>query len=1043
MLKIRNILRIIALALIFIWMIPLPCSHAQKTLLLTHPDKDFHKGKEMFDREKYGAAMESFEAYLNGNEKNSVLWTEEALYLHALCAVELFQYDAQYLLFSFIKNHPESPLHNEAVFALGKLAYRDRQYGNSLRWMEQVEHLDLGEDEQAEYHFKTGYCHFRRKEYEEARVAFYEILDSENRYAAPANYYYSHIHYEQKNYETALKGFLSLSEDETFSPIIPYYVTQIYYLQKKWDDVIRYAPGLLESVTEKRYSEMVRILGEACFNREKYPEAVKYLGQYHERVSFTQPEDKYMMGFAYYMTGDYDKAKYYFKAVSQGKNELSQSALYHLADCFVKLGDKYQGRLSFAAASRMDYNPDIKEDALFNYAVITYELSITPFNEAVQGFSRYISLYPASDRTDEAYNYMVLAFMNTRNYRAALAALERIRRKTPEIERSFQRVAFFRGLELFNDLSFLEASNKFDASLQYAQYDPSLKALCYYWKGESQYRLKEYDQAIRHYQDFMQTDGAVALEEYAVCHYNMGYAEFKKENFREALTWFKRFETMNRGENKSILGDAYNRIGDMYFIDAGYQQAMEYYDRAVATGSTDVDYALFQKGVSMGVLGRYQEKIGILAQILEGYKNSNYIPDALYETGRSHFILQQADKAIPYYQRILDEHTNSSYVSKALVQLGLIYYNLDRADQSLAHYKRVVKEFPGTTEANNALMGIKNVYVENNQVNEYFAYVQSLGRDVDISMNEQDSLSYLAAENIYLDGNCREAVPAFEAYINNFESGAYLVNAHFYKAECQLKEDKHMDALASLNYITGKSRNLFTEPALLTASRINYDYGNYTAALENFLILEDIASVKSNVTEAKIGKMRCYYMLEEYGDAIDAARAVLREDKISTELIREARYDIAKSFHAQDRFALALDEFREVAVEVSSLNGAESKYRVAEILYIRKEYEEAGKVIFEFIDMNTPHQFWMAKSFILLADIYLAEDDEFQAIETLQSIIDYYEETDDGVLDLARRKRAEILKKREAQEGEEIQEDLEIEMQEKTPEATATLNQAV
>jgi len=1042
-LKIRNILRIVALVLFISWMFPIPNTYAQKSLSLIHPDKEFLQGKEMYEREKYGAAMESLEAYLSGNKNSTALWTEEAQYLHALCAIELFQNDAQYLLYSFIKNRPESPLHNEAIFAMGKLAYRDKQYGNSLRWMEQVEHMDLGGEDQAEYHFMKGYSHFRRTQYEEARVSFYEILDSENRYAAPAIYYYSHIHYEQKNYETSLKGFLSLSEDETFSPIIPYYVTQIYYMQKKWDEVISYAPALLESVTEKRYSEMVRILGEAYFNREMYPEAVKYLEQYHERVNYTQPEDKYMIGFAYYMSEKYEKAKYYFKAVSHGKNELSQSALYHLADCFVKLGDKYQGRLSFAAASRMDHNPDIKEDALFNYAVITYELSITPFNEAVQGFTRYISLYPASERTDEAYNYLVLAYMNTRNYRSALASLEKIRRKTPEIERSYQRVAFFRGLELFNDLAFMEASNKFDASLSYGQYDPSLRALCYYWKGESRYRLKEYDQAIRHYQDFLQTDGAVALEEYAVCHYNMGYAEFKKENYREALSWFKRFETMYKGRNKRIFGDAYNRIGDMYFIDARYQQAIEYYDRAIANATTDVDYALFQKGVSMGVLDRYGEKIEILGQILDGFKNSNYIADALYETGRSHFILQQAGRAIPYYQKILDQHPNSSYVSKALVQLGLIHYNLDQADQSLARYKQVVQDFPGTAEANNALLGIKNVYLENNQVNEYFAYVQSLGRDVDISLNEQDSLSYLAAENIYLGGNCADAVPAFEAYINDFESGAYLVNAHFYKAECQLKEDKHMEALSSLNFIIGVSRNIFTEPAMLTASRINYDYGNYPAALENFLMLEDIAEVKSNVTEAKIGKMRCYYLLEEYGDAIDAARAVLREDKISGELMREARYDIAKSFHAQDRFALALEEFRKVAVEVSSLIGAESRYRVAEILYIRKEYEEAGNEIFEFIDLNTPHQFWMAKSFILLSDIYLVEEDEFQAIETLQSIIDYYEETDDGVLDLARRKKAGILKNQEAREGEEDMEELEIEMQEQSDEAAGSTNQAI
>ncbi len=1021
-------MRIALLVLIPAWLVPSPHAIAQKNLSLDHPDRDFQRGRELFEREKYGAAMDRFGEYLDRNGDRSSLLVGEALYMQALCAVELYQDDAQYLLYDFIKNHPGSNLHNQALFEMGKLAYRDRQYRNCLNWLEEVEYLDLKAEDRAEYFFIKGYSHFRRKEYEEARVAFYEITGTEDRYAAPAMYYYSHIQYEQKNYETALRGFLSLSEDETFSPIVPYYVTQIYYLQGKWDEVIDYAPGLMESVTESRYAEMARILGEAYFNKDMYPEAVKWLGQYHDRVNYTLPEEKYMMGFAYYMTGDYKKAVDFFKAVSLGKDELAQSALYHMADCYVKLEDKYQARLSFRAASRMDFDPAIKEDATFNYAVVTYELSMTPFNEAIEGFSRYISLYPASERTDEAYNYLVLAFMNTRNYRAALAALERIRRKTPDIERSYQRVAFFRGLELFKDLSFMEAINKFDASLRYGQYDRSLKALCYYWKGESQYRLQDYDEAIRHYQDFLRTEGAVELKEYAVCHYNLGYAEFMKKNYRESLNWFKRFETLNRGEDRKILGDAYNRIGDAYFIEANYRQAVEYYDRAIALGTTDVDYALFQKGISLGVLNRYADKIAVLGQLQKEYPNSSYIPDALYETGRSYFITQQPDRAIPAYRKILEEHPKSHYVSKALVQLGLVYYNQDKPEESLACYKRVVEEFPGTSDANDALLGIKNVYLESNQVNRYFAYVQSLGRDVEVSVNERDSLSYLSAENLYLEGKCGEATGAFESYIRDFPSGAYLASAYFYKAECLLKEEKHMEALASLNYIIGLSRNDFTEPALLTASRINYDYGNYREALEDYLMLEQIAAVKGNLTEARTGKMRCYYLLEEYGNAIDAARELLREEKIPEELVREARFDIAKSFYAQDRFALALEEFRQVSVEVSSLEGAESKYRVAEILYIRKDYQEAEEVIFEFIDQNTPHQYWMAKSFILLADLYLEKNDDFQAVQTLQSVIDYYENTDDGILDLAIRKKAEILKRQEAAGGEQEREEMEIEI---------------
>jgi tetratricopeptide (TPR) repeat protein len=193
-------------------------------------------------------------------------------------------------------------------------------------------------------------------------------------------------------------------------------------------------------------------------------------------------------------------------------------------------------------------------------------------------------------------------------------------------------------------------------------------------------------------------------------------------------------------------------------------------------------------------------------------------------------------------------------------------------------------------------------------------------------------------------------------------------------------------------------------------------------------MLEDVAEIKSNISEALTGKMRCYYILEEYENAIQAARQVLIDEKIPEELAREAHFKIAKSFYGQDRFALAIEEFKNVAVEVKSPEGAESKYRIAELYYVRKEYKLAEDEVFSFIDLNTPHQYWMAKAFIVLADIYLEKGDTFQAVQTLQSVIDFYEVTDDGILDLAKRKKAEIQEKENKGGAQPEGEDLEIEL---------------
>ena len=65
---------------------------------------------------------------------------------------------------------------------------------------------------------------------------------------------------------------------------------------------------------------------------------------------------------------------------------------------------------------------------------------------------------------------------------------------------------------------------------------------------------------------------------------------------------------------------------------------------------------------------------------------------------------------------------------------------------------------------------------------------------------------------------------------------------------------------------------------------------------------------------------------------------------------------------------------------------------------------ESEKVITQFINQNTPHQFWMARMFLLLADISIKKGDLLQARATLQSLKDYYTIDNDGILDEAKAK---------------------------------------
>ena len=138
-------------------------------------------------------------------------------------------------------------------------------------------------------------------------------------------------------------------------------------------------------------------------------------------------------------------------------------------------------------------------------------------------------------------------------------------------------------------------------------------------------------------------------------------------------------------------------------------------------------------------------------------------------------------------------------------------------------------------------------------------------------------------------------------------------------------------------------------------------------------------------------------------------------DKVQEEFVREANYNIARSFHLLNEVDFALDFYKKVAYEVNSKEGAESKFRVCEILFEQGELDQSEKEVFEFIEMNTPHQYWMGMAFLNLADIYVSREDEFSAINTLQSLIDYYTIPDDGIIANARQRRNVLRDKAESE----------------------------
>jgi TolA-binding protein len=1001
-------------------------AYAQQSHVHTDSLSSYKSALDLYDKDKFGPAREMFDMLAYSQALPAEVRSNSAYY-KAVCAMNLYHRDAEILLINFINDYPENPKTGLATFQLGKLYYRDKKYKNAVEWFEKVDTYYLSAEEQDEYFFKIGYSLYNRQEFDKASKSFYEVKNSTSKYGPPSSYYYAHIAYINKNYETALQEFLKLKDSEAFGPVVPYYIVQIYFMQGKFDDVIAYGSEMLEISNPQNKSDINRMIGESYYRTARYQQAITYLEYYQSNSNVLTRQDHYQLAYSYYNTDQCEKAISYFERVADGRNNdhLAQNAYYHLAGCFVKSGNKASARNAFQFASKMDFDDKIKEDALFNYAKLSYELSYQPV--AINALRDYIKTYPGSDNIDEANELLAQVFLTTKNYKDALAAVESIKNRNERVRTALQKISYYRGLELFNDGDLKGSVSLFDKSMQNPHDGPVL-ALAKYWKAEALFKMNNYDQSIKVYQDFLYTPAALNMTIYNLANYNIGYSYFKNEDYANALIWFRKFTRKKAETTTETYNDAVIRIADSYFVINDHQMAIDNYNEAIAANAKGSDYAHFQKGIIQGIRNDLNGKITTMQRLISQYPRSQYVDDAIYEIANAHFLAGDNARAMAHFDKLINDHPSSSYVRKSLLGKALVHYNRKEDSQAILSYKQVIEKYPGSAEAKEALAGLRVIYVNAGNVDEYLTYIESVSSAGNVSVAVQDSITYQAAEVKYMAGNCQEATSAFTNYLSKFPNGFFAINANFYKAECELKAGNSTVATQGFEYVINHSNNTFTERSLLRLGTIYYKKNDCEKAVPFFQRLEQTAEISTNLIDGRVGLMRCYFKDGDFNKTITAASSLQQMDKVSNEIMNEATLLHGKSAFELRDFTSAQREFNKLSKVTNSEIGAEAKYHKALILYLENKYKDSQAVVFELINQVPSYDYWVARGFILLGDNYLALKDTFQARHTYQSIVDNYEGED--LKFIARQKLNELnqqenrIQSQEAKENETPEIDL-------------------
>ena len=951
---------------------------------VTDPELKFKQAKEHFIKGDYALAyplVKDLVQKFSDNKSYSYL-LEESKYFYIVCGLKLMQETSADDAIVYINSITNDPRKQLLSFHLAHYYFLKEDYQHAIEYYDLAGYQNIPNNWVADAKFEKGYSYFSRNQFSEAKELFNEIHQlPDNKYYLPANYYYGVIAYKEKNYNDALTAFKLIENEPEYLDIVPYYISEIYYLQGNKTESLKYSENIISKEGNNSSIQMKLLTGQLYFEKQDYKKAMPLLEEYVNNVDKVNKEVLYELAYSYYKEGKTNKAIEGFKQLSNEKDSMGQNSMYLLGDLYLQTGDKAQARNAFQYSAYNNSNASQQKVSRFNYAKLSYELGYQDI--ALNEMRSFLQDYPSSEYDEEAREILINVLARTSNFREAMSVYQSFSNPTPSMQKAYPRILYGRAIELINDQQ-LARADQLLTDVTTHSYGGSIIPYAYFWKGEIAFRQQRYDDAIRFTNQFVQSNSSSQGEaSMAAARYNMGYSYMFKGDYQKSLDNFVQVATRLNRNSSSMEQDAYLRSGDSYYMLRNYSKANSVYDDFINNNMPQADYATYQKAMIEGIKSS-SEKIRLLNNLERQFPKSSLLQQADMEVATTFIADEKFSSAIPYLNKIISSD-NNGLKPKAYLKLGLVYYNINNNKEALNNYNYLIKNYTNSPEANEALGIVRDIYVEEGRLNDYTDLMRKAGKNVSIS--EVDSLSFAAAELKYENNKCDEAISAFSNYISTYPKGSYIIDAHYLRSDCFLKMNNFAEALKGFEKVSEAGFSKYFERASLEAARIYYfELKDYSKAKKYFQLLISNASTQEIQLEALRGLVRSQYQLKDYATANESAKELLSKKGLNTDDRSIANLVLGKSLQINKDYNEAITAYKAVTAINKSSWGAEARYEIAAIYFIQNNLSASEKAANAVIKETGSYDFWVTKSYILLGDIFMAQKDYFNAKATYESV---------------------------------------------------------
>lgn len=960
----------------------------QASMINTSSDGYLQRGINMYENHNYTGCIDQL-SHLK-NMPASVETYEEADFYLAMSRYNCGDINSISILKNFIAEYPLSFHLPEVWFNIGNSYFFNGKYGEATIAYNNVRQSALPSSMKEDIRYRLAYSYLRIGEFDLAKNNL-NLLAGSSKYKDATSFYDGYMDYINKDYSSAKTKFGKIDRKGTLGYDAQYYMAQIYFNENDYTKVISLGKALLADTPPEEFApEISRIVGESQYLMGNDNEAVKYINDYiSKNPGNPMRTSSYILGIMDFRHGDYKSALENLSKVTEDESDaLAQSAYLYIGQSYLKEGNLNNASIAFEKAFNMPFDKNVQETAFYNYAICQNSGGRTPFNKAIDLFEDFLNKFPDSKHAPDIEEYMANIYMNGNDYERALKSISHIKKPSSKVLKAKQYVLYKLGVQAVSNNEPGSALTLFRQAKELSSYNPSLGSECDLWIGECLYNTGKYPEAEKSFQAFLKNNGANSGN-YYLGNYNLGYALFQQRNYSKADDAFSKAVSGKSDLDKMTVADAYNRIADCQYYNRQYSQAEANYNKAYSTSPANGDYSLFQKGLMSGLQKHHSDKIKQMDELLKEFPESPLASAAMLEKAQACIALNNNKSAISIFEDLIESYPASTDARKGLLQLAITEKNSGNESRSIASYKKVITKYPASEEAAVAAEDLKTIYAENNDMQSLVKFLNATPNAPQMEVSEVDKLTYYAAEKAYMAE--KQDVTKMREYLRKYPNGAFAVNAQYYTSKYDFSKGKYNDALQGINKVLSKGSDaLFAEDALVMKGQILMKQGNDGEALNSYKELAQKATTNDNRIIANLGIMRISHDTGHFNDVAESADILLKSSGLSAEEEKEVLFKRAMAYSNLKKEKEAEKDWTKLAKDTRNIYGAQSAYKLAELYYNNKNYKDAERVLNEFIDDGTPHQYWLARGFILLSDVFKMKGKTFEAKEYLESLKNNY-----------------------------------------------------